>query len=153
MGKPTLYRESHAERGFKLALLGLTLEQMAVAFGVAPRTLDDWVATHEDFADAIDNGRVIADAEVARALYVRAIGYDRECIKTFKDGDGKVAKTEHWIEHMPAESQAALKWLNNRQPERWRHQKDPLDDDGDEVMAPASVTVTIKSARIRADVE
>jgi len=156
IGRPTKYDPAtHPERAFKLMLLnGATLEHLAAGFGVDPSTVDDWIAAHEEFAIAIENGRTIADAEVAHGLYRRAVGYDRKCEKVFKNAKGEVVKTEHWTEHMPPESQAALKWLNNRQPDRWRHQKDPLDDDGDDMAPlPVEVTVKVKSARVRADAE
>ena len=34
-------------------------------FGVARRTIDNWIATHPDFADAVYKGRAVADAVTA----------------------------------------------------------------------------------------
>ncbi len=56
-------------------LLGATNAELAEYFEVAPRTIDNWIAGHPAFADAVRAGGVVADARVARGLYERAVGY------------------------------------------------------------------------------
>jgi len=39
-----------------------TNQVLAGFFRVGPRTVDNWIATHPDFADAVYRGRAVADA-------------------------------------------------------------------------------------------
>ena len=50
------------------------MPELAGFFDVAPRTIDNWIASHPAFAEAVREGRVVADARVARCLYERAVG-------------------------------------------------------------------------------
>jgi hypothetical protein len=64
-GRPTLYRPENAELARKFCMLGFTNETLAGFFGVARRTVDNWIATHPDFTDAVKRGRAAADAHPA----------------------------------------------------------------------------------------
>jgi hypothetical protein len=55
-------------------LLGATNEELAQFFEVSPPTIDNWIATHTEFAEAVRDGRLYADAEIASRLYERGIG-------------------------------------------------------------------------------
>ena len=66
------------EEAHNYCLLGATNDQLAEFFGVSPSTIDNWIAGRRDFEAAVKSGRVVADAKVARGLYVRAVGYDRK---------------------------------------------------------------------------
>jgi hypothetical protein len=52
-GQPTLYEPDYCELAHNYCLLGTTNEVLAGFFGVAPRSADNWIATHPDFADAV----------------------------------------------------------------------------------------------------
>ena len=45
-GQPTLYKPEYNELAHNYCLLGATNEVLAGFFGVAPRTVDNWIATH-----------------------------------------------------------------------------------------------------------
>ena len=77
MGRPTRFHPAMCEEAHNYCLLGATNDQLADFFGVSPSTIDNWIAGRRDFEAAVKSGRVIADAKVARGLYVRAVGYDR----------------------------------------------------------------------------
>lgn len=117
MGNLSLWDNSIPERAYKLSLLGLTEEQISVAFGISPRTLTRWKQQHPALGRAITLGGREADAHVAKALYKRATGY-----KTTKVSvnvvDKKVVKTEYEEEVAP-DTTAAIFWLKNRQKEKW----------------------------------
>src|SRR5215471_11956574 len=53
-----------------------TTDELATFFDVAVRTVDGWLRVHPEFAQAVQSGRAIADAEIAHRLYQRAMGYD-----------------------------------------------------------------------------
>jgi hypothetical protein len=68
-GQPTLYRPEYVELAHNYCLLGATNETLAEFFGVARRTIQNWIATHTDFADAVYRGRAVADGVIVRALF------------------------------------------------------------------------------------
>src|SRR5215218_5836476 len=81
-GRPTAYRREFCEVAHNYCLLGATNAELAAFFDVAPRTIDNWIASQPAFAEAVRAGRVVADARVARCLYDRAVGYDRTVERT-----------------------------------------------------------------------
>ena len=101
-GRPTDYREEYAELALNYCLLGATDKELAGYFEVCERTIDAWKKTHPEFLRSIIEGRDVADAKVANALYQRALGS--------KD--------------VPSDTKAASLWLRNRQPRKWRDKKE-----------------------------
>ena len=91
-GQPTKYQPEFVERAHNLALLGLTIEEFATAFGVGHGTITRWQLAHPEFRDAIKSGGVEADGVIARRVFNRA---------------------EH-------DTTAGIFWLKNRQPRKWR---------------------------------
>jgi hypothetical protein len=81
-GQPASYKPDYCELAHNYCLLGATNEALAGFFGVAPRTVDNWIATHPDFADAVRKGRAVADAVVVRALFDRARGFSHQVSRT-----------------------------------------------------------------------
>ena len=73
-GRPTAYRREFCELAHNYCLLGATNAELAGFLDVSPRTIDNWIASHPAFAEAVREGRVVADARVARCLYERAVG-------------------------------------------------------------------------------
>ncbi len=118
MGRPTVYRADHPERARKLALLGLTDEEIADAFGVATSTFYLWLKEFPGFSEAIKAGKVIADAEVAESLYLRAKGYSHPDVHVGLF-EGKAVITP-LVKHYPPDTGAAMSWLKNRQGKMWR---------------------------------
>ena len=120
-GRPTKYHPSIIDRAYKLALLGLRNKDLALAFNVSESTIDDWLAKHEEFRDAVMRGREQADAEVAKSLYHRATGYSHVEEKVFIY-KGQPIKVET-VKHYPPDTMAAIFWLENRQKGYWRDVK------------------------------
>lgn len=100
---------THPEKALKLALLGLTDEEMAVAFDVAVSTIYKWKLDHPDFREALQDGKIKADANVARSLYKKAL-----------EGD----------------TTSAIFWLKNRRPKDWRDKRETTlqNPDGTSIM-------------------
>ena len=115
-----------------LCLLGATNEELGRVFGVDERTINRWLVTKPEFCQAVKNGRELADAQVARALYLKATGqWTQPAVKIAAKiatlHDGTVIKSEHiveYVEHFPPDTAAAFIWLKNRQPHRWRDKKE-----------------------------
>ena len=126
-GRPTKYKPEYAEQAYQLALLGLTDEQMAAVFNVSRSTFNKWQKEFPEFSDTVRRGKILADATVAASFYKRATGYEypSEKIVTLSIGNG-----ESVVERVPItavvlpDPGAALNWLKNRQPDKWRDKQD-----------------------------
>ena len=123
-GAPTKYKPEYAEQARKYCLLeGATDEELAIAFGVSLKTIDNWKKQHPNFLQAVNEGKKIADANVAEAFYKRAVGIEftevtRELV------DDSLTVTKEVTRLIPPDAGAALNWLKNRQPEKWRDKVD-----------------------------
>jgi hypothetical protein len=114
---PRRYVEFMAEQAYRCALLGATDKQIAGVIGVDINTFDYFKRNRPEFLEALNRGKMDADAKVAEALYRRAIGYEVEevDIKMYR---GEIIKTT-FIKHYPPDSWAAVKWLTIRQRTHW----------------------------------
>ena len=118
MGRPTAFHPEMCEQAHNYCLLGAINDELAEFFAVSPRTIDNWIARHSDFAAAVKSGRVIADAKVARGLYARAVGYDRKVERAIVVG-GELKPLTSTV-HYPANVQACIFWLRHRRRRTWR---------------------------------
>lgn len=117
-GRNSLYDESMNGQATKLALLGMTDEEMATFFGVDKRTFYNWMKEHIGFFHAVHAGKEIADAEVAHSLYKKATGitYEVERLRKNKDGVSEVVKLSVYE---PPDTAAMKQWLSNRRRQSW----------------------------------
>jgi hypothetical protein len=119
-GRPTLYKPEHADRARELCARGATNPDLAGRFGVARSTIGQWIATHPEFAEAVQQGRDIADASAVESLFTRVTGYNHQAEKVFLyRGEPRTAT---YTVHVPPETRACMVWLRNRRPEDWRAQ-------------------------------
>jgi hypothetical protein len=118
MGRPTRYEPEICEQAHNYCLLGATNDELAEFFHVSPSTIDRWIAERADFGDAVRQGRVVADARVARGLYARAVGYDRDIERAIVLG-GELKSLTSTV-HYPPNVQACIFWLRNRRRRTWR---------------------------------
>ena len=130
MGRPSSYSPDLCELAHNYCLLGATNDELAEFFGVSPRTIDNWIAVHPDFETAVKDGRIIADARVARGLYARAVGYDRKVEREILH-QGEL-RTITNVTHYPPNPQSCIFWLRNRRRRTWREGPNdpstPIDD-------------------------
>lgn len=147
IGRPTKYDpDSHPGRVYRLGLLGLTDEELGLAFGVSRQTLASWYHAHPEFLDARARAREEADAHVAESLYRRARGYEHEAVKIFMPAGAAAPIYAPYTERYPPDTQAATLWLSNRQSAKWKLKSSTqnLDKDGNPTDAPIPVVnVTI----------
>jgi len=112
-------------------LLGANEAQLADALNVSKPTIDYWKQQKPEFLQVLKAGKIEADANVAKALYHRALGYSHpdtvvltNTVKTYDD-DGKLIESHvepllvPMIKYYPPDSYAANKWLSLRQRELW----------------------------------
>lgn len=122
-GRDSLYDPSMNDQARKLALLGLTDEEMAKFFGVTEVTFNAWKAENPAFLWSVQEGKVVADANVADSLYKRATGEHVEIEKVHTNkmtGEATVVKVKTFI---PGEAGAAFNWLKNRRRGNWQEKQ------------------------------
>lgn len=128
VGHPTDYdADFHNEHGYRFALLGFTVKEIAQGFGVNHQTIKNWFKKHPEFFASVTRGRVEADAKVAEGLFKRATGFrtieQRAFVRSIGDFTQEVEIKDIEI-HYPPDAGAALNWLKNRQPGKWRDKQD-----------------------------
>ena len=117
-GRPPDYKPEYAEQAQKLYSYGFTDEEIADFFDVTIRTIYRWQTKYPEFRQSVVLGKSPVDDRVERALFHRAVGYTYERTKYIKVGD--VSTPILVKEHLPPDTAAALAWLKNRRPDKWR---------------------------------
>jgi hypothetical protein len=124
--KPTEYLPEFGPLVYKLCLLGHTNKELAAFLEVTEQTISEWLATVPAFRESVTRGRDFADAQVAHAMFKRAVGCDvpDSSVNVVPDGVGygRLVVTP-MRRHFPPDVGAATIWLSNKNKERWR--KDP----------------------------
>lgn len=121
------FQPDMADRVFRVCLLGATDAELAAVLQISLSTLGTWKQQYELFNDAINRGRLSADAHVAHSLYQRATGYrwvEQQAIKV-KTGqyteDIRIVEVEKAV---PPDTMANSLWMRNRHPDRWRERRE-----------------------------
>ena len=122
-GAPTLYREEFNELAYNYCLLGATDKELAEFFKVAEQTVNNWKVEYPEFFESITRGKGLADANVAKSLYHRAVGYEHPELIT-ATFQGQITDTMEVTKHYPPDTVAAQFWLKNRRPNQWRDKFD-----------------------------
>lgn len=118
-GRPTTFKEEYIEQAYKLALLGLTDEEMASYFEVTVRSFYKWKQKYPRLIQALKDGKDNADQKVAQSLYKRALGYEDTDTK-FATFEGKITDQVEYTRRFPPDVTACIFWLKNRQRSKWQ---------------------------------
>lgn len=145
IGRPSLWKDEFIGQAQRLAMLGMTNEEMAKFFGIGITTFDRWLKEKCAFRGAVKNGKEIADADVVVSLYKRATGYSHPDVHV-SNYMGEVTLTPI-VKHYPPDPVSMIYWLKNRQPARWRDR--PTADGDDDAPPPVKIEVKVKDARVR----
>ena len=117
-GRPSNYKDDFAEQAYKLCLLGATDAELADFFNVTEATINNWKKDVIEFFESVTRGKVQADAEIANSFYNRAKGFEIDSEKIFQS-EGQIIRADTKT-YFPPDAGAALNWLKNRQPKKWR---------------------------------
>lgn len=116
------YQEDFCRQAHQLCLMGATNKQLAEFFQVNEETIYRWQNEYPEFKDAVKSAKLIADAQVAEALFKRAIGFRHTDTKMFVS-EGTIL-TEEYEKVYPPDTQACRWWLTNRQREIWAERQE-----------------------------
>lgn len=133
-GRPTSYDPAMCEVARNYCELGATDREIAEYLGISCSMLYRYKARYKEFSDALKAGKEAADDRVERAFYARAIGYEHDAVKIFLNKDGAIVEAPY-IEHHPPDTTAAIMWLKNRRPDKWRDKQEHKIDATIEVMS------------------
>lgn len=117
-GRKTGFNDTIKDTILRLVEDGKTEQQIADIIGVSKTTITNWKGKHPEFLYSLRESRQVADELVEAALFGRATGYSHPETKAFCY-EGCII-TEEMVKHYPPDTQAAMFWLRNRQPEKWR---------------------------------
>lgn len=106
---------------------GIKMEEIANDYiGISVEAFRKWRRKNPDIRKAIDTGTEICNAQIEKALYKRAIGYDY-WEETWELIEGEMTLIRKQKRHMPPETKAILQWLFNKLPNQWRAIQEPLE--------------------------
>ena len=117
-GRKTVYSPRMAVIARTCCERGMTDIEVADILGIGLATLYRWKLDHPAFARVFKLGKAAADDRVERSLYSRAIGYDYIAEKAAMTRHGQ--QTMRYRQHIPPDTAAAVWYLKNRRPDRWR---------------------------------
>jgi hypothetical protein len=117
-GRKTVYSPRMAVIARKCCEHGMTDSEVADMLGIGLATLYRWKVEYPAFSRVFKLGKEAADDRVERSLYSRAIGYDYIAEKAAMTRHGQ--KTMRYRQHIPPDTAAAVWYLKNRRPDRWR---------------------------------
>ena len=122
-GRPSKYKTEYTDQAYKLCLLGATDKDLAMFFDTSEQTINSWKEHQPEFLESLKRGKLEADAVVAQKLYHRAIGYEH--VETITANyQGKITDKLDVVKHYAPDPTAAIFWLKNRQPDKWRDKQD-----------------------------
>jgi hypothetical protein len=117
-GRKTVYSPRLAVVARKCCERGMTDIEVADILGIGLATLYRWKLEYPAFSRVFKLGKAEADDRVERSLYSRATGYDYVAEKPVMTRHGQ--KTIQYRAHIPPDTTAAVWYLKNRRPDRWR---------------------------------
>lgn len=116
-GRPSGYSPRiHPNLGKWLARDGYTNEQIAVRFGVAASTLQEWIKKYPELSEALKNSKELVRYEVEDSLVKRAKGYEYEKteVEAQMVGGKEVKKKKVVTMHVPGDVTAQIFYLKTQ---------------------------------------
>jgi hypothetical protein len=117
-GRPTAYRPEFAKVAKGMSRLGATDFDIAEELGVTTVTIWNWRSKHQEFFNALLEGKEAFDDRIERSLAQRAAGYSYHSQKVMQF-EGQTVRADI-IEHIAPDVGAIKLWLGNRRPDKWK---------------------------------
>lgn len=129
VGGPLKYKPEFATQAKMAARANFTDVEIAELFGVNECTIHEWKKTHQEFSQALEEGKRIFDnGEVVNALLKRALGFKR-VVERLHEGETVECKEE-----VPPETSAIKFWLMNRESKLWKERQEVKHEGGIDVV-------------------
>jgi hypothetical protein len=119
-GPATPYHPSFVDRVRSAADVGYTVTEVARLLNAHTDDINLWTMVYPEFAAAMRANGQARNDRVENAYYQRCVGYEHESEQIVHAGDGEIVRVPI-MRHVPADSAAALKWLENHKPEEYRN--------------------------------
>jgi transcriptional regulator with XRE-family HTH domain len=126
VGRPSDYDKLDLQFVEKCSKAGLSNEQTADLIGIHISTLYQYQKDYPEFSEALKAGKENPDDRIERALFERAAGYIAPEEKLFYDSNTGTIASQTILKQYPPDTAAAIIWLKNRRPEKWR--ENPVSD-------------------------
>lgn len=118
VGRPTKLNEEITTEIMECARLGMTDKEICAITKVPESTLNLWKTNNASFYGALKRNKYLADRNVEDSLYMNALGHTKTVVEEAQyEGEAIPLRKERYI---PPNTAAAIFWLKNRQPDRWR---------------------------------
>lgn len=130
-GRPTTYQPEYCTMVLEAGDIwegGATDQVIADFLGVDRGSIRRWRDDHPEFAEACAQVKDAADDIVEASLFQRARGYEHDAVKIFLH-EGKPVTVDYTERYAP-DTAAAMNWLKNRRPDRWRERVEHTGKDG-----------------------
>lgn len=150
-GRPSRYRSEFAEQAYTLCAKGFLDSDLADFFKVSETTINNWKLAYPEFLESIKTGKDEFDVTVVEAaLKHRATGYSHPAVD-IRVVNGELVQTTV-TKHYPPDTSAAIFFLKNRNPARWRD-KQQLEHDVAEASPMLALLKSISGNAIRPGVD
>ena len=108
---------------------GCTQAELANKIGITLSNLKEWKNKYEEIAKAMSQGKELIDYKVENALLKSALGFTTKEIKVtigkkIFNGETVELLKETTTKEVAPNVQACLSWLNNRQFDKWKRNRD-----------------------------
>jgi hypothetical protein len=125
-GQPTKYCKKLYPKIEKLCKVGMIDKDIAFILGVTESTFSLWKATHKEFSEFLKESKVLTDKDMESSLRKRATGCTTKETKVVRRISRETGTMEDYeevtiIKEHPPETKAIEKWLDNRNPDRWKN--------------------------------
>lgn len=117
------YVHPYLKRIEHLCRMGATEEEICQKLGISISSFALYKAEYSELSESLKRGKSDADDAVEAALFKRATGYTTEEVKTntYVDNNNNQKQFRTSItREIPPDTTAAIFWLKNRRPEKWR---------------------------------
>ena len=132
------YKDDFPERAGEYAAAGLIDKEIASKLGISHMSFYRYLKDHDDFREAVEEGKKPADVEVEQALFKRAIGFEYKETTTI---DGTI--TKEVVKYAAPETAACIFWLKNRTRNSHRAWRDRFPEDLKEEFGNTTIHVTL----------
>jgi len=111
------FRPEYCSTALMMCRMGATDIQLAAALDASLLDIKAWQTKYPQFGEACRVGGEQAIAQVERALFSRAMGYDYDSVR-FDNIDKELIETPISV-HVPPDVNAQKYFLENMAPEKW----------------------------------